>query len=53
VIYGSDSSNGGYGSRFEGAGDYMELMLDAVRFADITDEQKKAILGARRRISWG
>jgi len=45
VMFGSDSSNGGYGSRFEKAGDYMELMLDAVRVADITEEQKKAVLG--------
>ncbi|MDP6049075.1 MAG: amidohydrolase family protein [Candidatus Bathyarchaeota archaeon] len=45
IIFGSDSSNGGYGSRFEKAGDYMELMLDAVRVADITPEQKAMVLG--------
>ena len=45
VMFGSDSSNGGYGSRFEKSGDYMNLMLDAVRVADITEDQKKAVLG--------
>ena len=45
VMFGSDSSNGGYGSRFEKAGDYMGLMLDAVRFADLPEEQEKLVLG--------
>jgi predicted TIM-barrel fold metal-dependent hydrolase len=45
VMFGSDSSNGGYGSRFEKAGDYMELMLDAVRFADLPKDQEKLVLG--------
>jgi predicted TIM-barrel fold metal-dependent hydrolase len=45
VMFGSDSSNGGYGSRFEKAGDYMELMLEAVRVADIIDKQKRGVLG--------
>jgi hypothetical protein len=44
-MFGSDSSNGGYGSRFEKAGDYMELMLDAVRVADIIGKQKRGVLG--------
>ncbi len=45
VMFGSDSANGGYGSRFEKAGDYMGLMLDAVRFADLPEEQEKLVLG--------
>jgi len=45
VMFGSDSSNGGYGSRFEKAGDYMGLMLDAVRFADLPEDQEKLVLG--------
>lgn len=45
VMFGSDSSNGGYGSRFENPGDYMNLMLDAVRYADLTKNQEKVVLG--------
>jgi predicted TIM-barrel fold metal-dependent hydrolase len=45
VMFGSDSSNGGYGSRFDKPGDYMNLMLDAVRVADISEEQKISVLG--------
>jgi len=45
VMFGSDSSNGGYGSRFEKPGDYMGLMMDSVRFAELTGEQEKLVLG--------
>ena len=44
-MYGSDSSNGGYGSRFENPGDYMKLMLDDVRVLGLPNDQEKAVLG--------
>ncbi len=45
VIYGSESSNGGHRSRFEKAGNYIELMLDSIRFAGITKVQKDEVVG--------
>jgi predicted TIM-barrel fold metal-dependent hydrolase len=45
VMFGSDSSNGGYGSSFEKPGQYMDLMLDAVRLGNFTKEGEDAILG--------
>jgi predicted TIM-barrel fold metal-dependent hydrolase len=45
VMYGSDSSNGGYGSRYMEPGQYMDLMLDAVRLARISPKEKEMVLG--------
>ena len=45
VMYGSDSSNGGYGSRYEEPGQYMDLMLDAVRLAGLSAGEEKMVLG--------
>lgn len=45
VMFGSDDSNNGYGSRFEKPGQYQELMLDAVRVIGLPKDQEEAILG--------
>lgn len=45
VMFGSDSSNNGYGSRFEKPGQYMELMLDAVQLIGLPKKQEKMVLG--------
>jgi predicted TIM-barrel fold metal-dependent hydrolase len=45
VMYGSDSSNGGYGSRYEEPGQYMDLMLDAVRLAGLGPGEEEMVLG--------
>ena len=45
VMFGSDSSNNGYGARFEKPGLYQELMLDAVRVIGLPKDQEDAVLG--------
>ena len=45
VMFGSDDSNNGYGSRFDKPGQYQELMLDAVRVIGLPKDQEKAVLG--------
>lgn len=45
VMFGSDSSNNGYGSRFEKPGQYMELMLDAVQLIGLPKKQEELVLG--------
>jgi predicted TIM-barrel fold metal-dependent hydrolase len=45
IMFGSDSSNGGYGSRYMESGQYMDLMLDAVRLAGISKREEKLVLG--------
>jgi len=45
VMFGSDSSNDGYGSRYDRPGDYMDLMLDAVRVIGLPKRQEEAVLG--------
>jgi hypothetical protein len=44
-MFGSDESNGGYGSRFEKPGQYQDLMLDAVRVIGLQKDQEEAVLG--------
>jgi predicted TIM-barrel fold metal-dependent hydrolase len=45
VMYGSDSSNRGYEGRWEKPGQFMELMLDAVRVIGLPKEQEEMVLG--------
>jgi len=45
VMFGSDSSNDGYGSRYDKPGQYMDLMLDAVRVVGLPKEQEEMVLG--------
>ncbi|MDP6049084.1 MAG: amidohydrolase family protein [Candidatus Bathyarchaeota archaeon] len=45
IMFGSDESNGGYGSRFEKPGQYQDLMLDAVRVIGLQKDQEEAVLG--------
>lgn len=45
VMFGSDSSNDGYGSRFDKPGQYMDLMLDAVRVIGLPKDQEEMVLG--------
>ena len=45
VMYGSDCSNNGYASRYEKPGQYLEIMLDAVRVIGLPKEEEAMVLG--------
>jgi predicted TIM-barrel fold metal-dependent hydrolase len=45
VFFGSDASNGGYGSYYDKPGQYQEIHLDAVRLIGLSKEQEEIVLG--------
>lgn len=45
VLFGSDASNGGYGSHYDKPGMYQDLHLDAVRLIGLPKEQEEIVLG--------
>ena len=45
VLFGSDASNGGYGSHYDKLGQYQEIHLDAVRLIGLPKEQEELVLG--------